>query len=92
MSICSSSKDLIEGDCSGIGCCQTTVPKGLKNFEASLISFDNHTNTSSFNPCGYAFLGDPGSYRFSVADLNDPTFYNRTVENVPVVLDWVVGD
>lgn len=93
ISRCSSSLDLIDGDCSGIGCCQTTVPKGLRDFNASLsATFSNHTNTSSFNPCGYAFLGDPGSYRFSASDLNDPSFNNRTMENVPLVLDWVVGN
>ncbi|XP_057801212.1 wall-associated receptor kinase 2-like [Salvia miltiorrhiza] len=92
ISICSSSQDLIDGDCSGVGCCQTVIPKGLKNFNASLVPLSNHTAIWSFDPCAYAFLGDSSSYRFSISDLNDPAFRNRTIENVPVVLDWAVGE
>lgn len=83
---------MIDGDCSGIGCCQTNVPKGLKNFNATILPLGNHSDVWSFNPCGYAFLGDPSSYRFSVSDLKDPSFANRTKENVSVILDWAVGE
>ncbi|GFQ00506.1 wall-associated receptor kinase 2 [Phtheirospermum japonicum] len=91
VSLCSSSQDLIEGDCSGIGCCQTAIPKGLKSFNANLGTLYSHARISSFNPCGYAFLGDPESYEFSATDLNDTGFQNRTIENVPVVLEWAIG-
>ncbi|KAL3622758.1 hypothetical protein CASFOL_033366 [Castilleja foliolosa] len=91
VSLCSSSQDLIEGDCSGIGCCQTAIPKGLKSFNANLGTLYRHTRIWSFDQCGYAFLGDPESYRFSANDLNDTGFQNRTIENVPVVLEWAIG-
>ncbi|KAL0333180.1 UNVERIFIED_CONTAM: Wall-associated receptor kinase [Sesamum angustifolium] len=91
VSLCSSREDLIEGDCSGIGCCQTAIPKGLKKFNSSLGSLNNHVNITSFDPCGYAFLGDPDHYRFSAHDLIDVSFQNWTIDNVPVVLDWAIG-
>ncbi|KAL0426230.1 UNVERIFIED_CONTAM: Wall-associated receptor kinase [Sesamum latifolium] len=91
VSVCSSNQDLIDGDCSGIGCCQTAIPKGLKRFNANLGTLYSHLNIWSFAPCGYAFLGDPDSFRFSVSDINDTAFQNRTIENVPVVLDWAIG-
>lgn len=31
-------------------------------------------------------------YKFRASDLNDPGFQNRTMMNVPVVLDWAVGN
>ncbi|KAK4432265.1 Wall-associated receptor kinase [Sesamum alatum] len=91
VSVCFSIDDLIDGDCSGIGCCQTAIPKGLKRFNTNLGTLYSHLNIWSFAPCGYAFLGDPDSFRFSVSDLNNTAFQNRTIENVPVVLDWAIG-
>ncbi|KAL0344439.1 UNVERIFIED_CONTAM: Wall-associated receptor kinase [Sesamum radiatum] len=91
VSLCSSSQDLIEGECSGIGCCQTAIPKGLKKFNVTVGSLSNHVDIWSFDPCGYAFLGDPDSYRFSASDLTDVNFQNWTTNNVPVVLDWAIG-
>ncbi|KAL0426225.1 UNVERIFIED_CONTAM: Wall-associated receptor kinase [Sesamum latifolium] len=91
VSLCSSSQDLIEGECSGIGCCQTAIPKGLKKFNVTVGSLSNHVDIWSFDPCGYAFLGDPDSYRFSASDLTDVSFQNWTTNNVPVVLDWAIG-
>ncbi|KAL2500227.1 Wall-associated receptor kinase 2 [Forsythia ovata] len=92
VSLCSNSEDLIEGECSGIGCCQTAIPKGLKKFNSNLGSLGNHKDIWSFDPCGYAFLGDQNSYTFHKSDLFDQTFQNRTTENVPVVIDWAIGD
>ncbi|KAK6125982.1 hypothetical protein DH2020_040290 [Rehmannia glutinosa] len=92
VSVCSNSGDLIDGECSGIGCCQTAIPRGLKQFNSFMGTLDRHVYISSFSPCGYAFLGDPESFRFSVFDLNDTSFSNRTIENVPLVLDWAIGN
>ncbi|XAR55803.1 Non-specific serine/threonine protein kinase [Bertholletia excelsa] len=47
----------------------------------------------SFAPCSYAFLGEHDHFRFQGAsDFSDPTFINRTLKTVPVVLDWVIGN
>lgn len=55
VSLCSNSRDVLDGFCSGIGCCQTSIPKGLKAFNAALSSLRNHTrvrpqHTCLFNP------------------------------------------
>ncbi|KAK6152532.1 hypothetical protein DH2020_015167 [Rehmannia glutinosa] len=89
--LCSSSEDLIEGECSGIGCCQTNIPKGLKSFRVNLGTLYSHTKIWSFDTCGYSFLGDPERFEFSGLDLNDTGFQNRTRQNVPVVLEWAIG-
>lgn len=82
---------MIDGDCTGIGCCQTAIPKGIKYFDASLGSLKNHTEVWSFDPCGYAFLGEQDGFTFHISDFRDPAFQNRTIDNIPVVLDWVIG-
>ncbi|XP_051131273.1 uncharacterized protein LOC127251579 [Andrographis paniculata] len=91
-SSCGKKEDIFEGDCRGIGCCQVSIPPGLTEIYGTVDSSDNHTNVSSFNPCGYAFLAEQDSFVFSSADLNDPAFENRTVENVSIAIDWAVGE
>ncbi|KAK4483768.1 hypothetical protein RD792_010971 [Penstemon davidsonii] len=93
VTMCSTAADVIGGNCSGIGCCQTSVPKGLKNYAAGPISLNNHTKVLSFNPCTYAFLGDPSEFDFrGASDLSDPNFMQRVKDNVRVVLDWAIGN
>lgn len=92
ISLCYAEKDILDGFCTGIGCCQISIPKGLRSFEASLGFVDNHTEVWSFDPCGYAFLGEQDRFTFHSSDLKDETFINRTVENVSILLDWVIGN
>ncbi|XP_023734843.2 wall-associated receptor kinase 2 [Lactuca sativa] len=91
---CSNANDVPDdGYCSGIGCCQTAIPKGLKFYQTTVLTIDNHTAVQSFNPCGLAFLGEEDSFQFGGArDLYNATeFYDRTIASVPVVVDWVIG-
>ncbi|KAG9134131.1 hypothetical protein Leryth_004821 [Lithospermum erythrorhizon] len=94
VTLCSKAEDVPnDGYCSGIGCCQTAVPRGLKYYYASVNSLSNHTKVQSFNPCSYAFLGEVDSFRFNgVSDMKDPLFFNKTIANVPIVLDWAIGN
>ncbi|KAL0451001.1 UNVERIFIED_CONTAM: Wall-associated receptor kinase [Sesamum latifolium] len=92
VSLCSAREDLLDGYCTGIGCCQTSIPKGLQSFAGLLGSLGYHTDVWSFNPCGYTFLAEEESFTFHPSDLQDDTFRNRTIENVPIVLDWVIGN
>nr|GEW56396.1 hypothetical protein [Tanacetum cinerariifolium] len=93
--LCSKSSDVIEGECSGNGCCQTSITRGLTYYNVTLNTFNQHINVSEFNNCGYAFLGEEGTFRFGGAkDLyttTDSDLYNRVRYSVPVVLDWVIA-
>ncbi|KAK4432263.1 Wall-associated receptor kinase-like 2 [Sesamum alatum] len=88
---CTTKDIILEGYCNGIGCCQIPIPKGLRRFRNSVDSFSNHSSVWPFNPCGYSFLGDLNSFTFHSSDLTDPTFIVRTIDNVPIILDWVIG-
>ena len=87
VSYCNDLSSIVNGTCSGIGCCQTAIPKGLKRMETTLSSLRNHTATWNVSPCSYAFLVDQQQFVFNVTDLND--FYMR--KHVPVVMDWAIG-
>lgn len=93
VSLCSKAEDVQDGYCSGIGCCQTSIPRGLKYYFASLSTLKNHTTVFSFDPCSYAFLGEQDRFIFrGASDFSDPNFQQRTLATVPIVLDWAIGN
>ncbi|GER54431.1 wall-associated kinase family protein [Striga asiatica] len=92
VSLCSRAGDVTAaGGCSGIGCCQTSLPRGIKFYLTDLTSLRNHTQVASFDPCSYAFLGEKERFVFRGADdLSDPNFMDRVLDTVPIVLDWAL--
>ncbi|KAG8063956.1 hypothetical protein GUJ93_ZPchr0004g40374 [Zizania palustris] len=85
-------KSATNGTCSGIGCCQTPIPKGLDYY---LIWFDVNTmNTSGIynrTPCSYAVLMDASNFTFSTTYLTSPMEFNNSYGGqAPVVLDWAI--
>ncbi|XP_055812682.1 wall-associated receptor kinase 2-like [Solanum dulcamara] len=94
-SFCTNSSEInvVEGRCMGTGCCQIEIPKGLKYFNTTMESVENHTTIWSFNGCGYAFLGEARSFQFrGVEDLTDNNLTKRILDNIPIVLDWAIGN
>ncbi|KAI7980178.1 Wall-associated receptor kinase 2 [Camellia lanceoleosa] len=78
-----------EGPCSGIGCCQTQIPNGVKTLDMSIQSVYNYSYSSKFSPCNYIFLARKDWFDFSTIDLIRLTNVDR---KPPTVLDWVVGE
>ncbi|CAA2956298.1 Serine threonine kinase [Olea europaea subsp. europaea] len=88
ISLCDKKDDLVNGSCSGLGCCHIPIPKQVRTVNVTLGSFDNFTNVSDFNNCGYAFLAEESAFNFSASSLFDL----RNVKKLPRVVDWVVGE
>ncbi|KAK1270470.1 Wall-associated receptor kinase 5 [Acorus gramineus] len=88
VSVCTDESSVTNGTCSGIACCQTAIPAGLKRFDSTLGQLVSYNATWSFSPCGYAFLIDQDEYVFSVPDL----IGFRARRRVPTVLDWAIGN
>jgi hypothetical protein len=84
---CDRIDSVVNGSCSGLGCCQTSIAEGIWEFNLTVSSYNNHSEVRSFNPCGFVFLVEEEAYNFSSLDLQQ--LQNR--EKVPVVLDWAVG-
>ncbi|CAN6553462.1 unnamed protein product [Malus baccata var. baccata] len=72
--------------CSGVGCCQTKIPSGLKNQTVELNSYYNHSHVWEFNPCSYAFLVQEGEFNFNSTSFRE---LNYTTQ-VPAIIDWVI--
>ncbi|KAE8100175.1 hypothetical protein FH972_018100 [Carpinus fangiana] len=80
---CPTFKNVVNGSCSGVGCCELGFPDGLKNISTVEVnSFNNHSNVWDFNPCGYE-----GQFNFTADHLK-----NYTNQTVPLVLDWAVSN
>ncbi|KAM4080576.1 hypothetical protein ACJW30_11G027900 [Castanea mollissima] len=85
---CESTRFMVNGSCTGVGCCEVDIPKGLKNVTLESRSFQNHKIVENFNPCGYAFISKQDTFNFSIDSL-------RTLRNqkmMPMVLDWAIGN
>nr|CAB3480648.1 unnamed protein product [Digitaria exilis] len=86
------------GLCTGVGCCQSTIPAGLDYYEPYILDFLPGQGDPIFiantTTCRYVFLVES---EWLNTTYNDRAYLNRTGEfDVPLVLDWavrnVVGD
>ncbi|CAN6553474.1 unnamed protein product [Malus baccata var. baccata] len=74
--------------CSGVGCCLTKIPSGLKNQTVILGSYSNHTDVWEFNPCSYAFLVQEGEFNFNSTSFRELNVTTR----LPAIIDWEIGN
>ncbi|XP_073286034.1 wall-associated receptor kinase 2-like [Primulina huaijiensis] len=86
--ICYAEDDLEQGSCSGVGCCQTSIPKQVRRVELTLGSYDNYSLVKDFNNCSHAFLVEETSFSFSPENLTNL----NSVEKLPMVADWAIGN
>ncbi|XP_073111397.1 wall-associated receptor kinase 2-like isoform X2 [Elaeis guineensis] len=92
VSVCHSSESLTNGACSGIGCCQTSIPKGINFYN---VTFDGNFNNSqvwNFNPCSFAVLAEVDWLNFSTAYITTRELNETNGGRAPVVLDWAIGN
>ncbi|KAI9099637.1 hypothetical protein K1719_024642 [Acacia pycnantha] len=72
VSSCSNETRFKEGACSGVGCCETSFPEAIRNYNISLSSFNNYTKMRDFNPCSYAFIAKKGNDHGWATQIIDP--------------------
>ncbi|KAK4388828.1 Wall-associated receptor kinase-like 2 [Sesamum angolense] len=77
-------EELSDGSCSGIGCCQASIPKGLQYIATAMLLLNNQSDNDNFNPCGYSFLAEQNRYSFRASDISDTSFIKRTMDTVPL--------
>ncbi|KAK4786489.1 hypothetical protein SAY86_003178 [Trapa natans] len=88
LSVCNDLADVTNGTCSGIGCCQASIPKNVMRYDIYLDQYANHSGVSEFNPCSYAFVAENGYFAFSTEYL----LKSMADEMVPLIIDWSIGD
>ncbi|RWW75005.1 hypothetical protein BHE74_00017000 [Ensete ventricosum] len=63
--MCNEELSLVNGSCSGIGCCQTSIPNGLTDYTVSFDSNFNNSGVFNFSRCSYAVLLEANRFNFS---------------------------
>ncbi|KAG6626122.1 hypothetical protein I3843_15G024500 [Carya illinoinensis] len=87
ISFCGNSSGLVNGSCSGLGCCHSAIPENTTNYNLAVQSiYTNGSSRTSGQSCGLGFIGETQAYNFSTLDFTNLT--NR--ETVPLVLDWAI--
>ncbi|KAL3845641.1 hypothetical protein ACJIZ3_003044 [Penstemon smallii] len=86
--MCDARDDLEPGSCTGVGCCQTSIPKDVWEVNLTMRSYNNNRNVWGFNDCNYAFLVAESAFAFSPENFTNL----RNVEKLPMVADWAVGN
>ncbi|KAK6115518.1 hypothetical protein DH2020_007787 [Rehmannia glutinosa] len=86
--MCDAEDDLAEGSCTGLGCCQTSIPKEVWRVELTLKSYENYSYVWGFNNCSYGFVVEESAFTFSPKNLTNL----RNVERLPMVIDWAIGN
>ncbi|XP_072957464.1 putative wall-associated receptor kinase-like 16 [Typha angustifolia] len=86
---CYNVESLTNESCSGIGCCQTAIPKEINYYE---VWFENNLTSSdvrNFSPCSYAFLVEADRFNFSTNYVTTTELFGK---QVPVVVEFAFGN
>ncbi|KAH9607353.1 hypothetical protein KSS87_010610, partial [Heliosperma pusillum] len=81
---------VVEGECTGIGCCEASLPNGIANINVTVSSFLNHT-TVDFNPCSVAYAVAKDAFKFKKSNLTQNTGFYEKNPLYPVVFNWGIG-
>uniref|UniRef100_K3ZP23 Protein kinase domain-containing protein n=1 Tax=Setaria italica TaxID=4555 RepID=K3ZP23_SETIT len=86
-------------ECTGLGCCQSSIPTNLSRIHIFWANDDSYTPTNvawEYSPCSFAFIAEKGWYNFTRSDLTrdaNKTFTDRVGDTtIPMVLDWSIRD
>ncbi|RLN33153.1 hypothetical protein C2845_PM03G31630 [Panicum miliaceum] len=76
-----------DNSCSGLGCCQTTIPKGMDfNFVGLGVIKDEEFGRR----CSYAVLTEAAAFRFRTTYITSTEFSDMAAGRAPAVLDWSI--
>ncbi|KAJ4801521.1 Wall-associated kinase family protein [Rhynchospora pubera] len=73
------------GSCSGIGCCQTSIPIGTYTIE---FLFDQNFSDFNAGPCNYAMLTEEDGFNFSTKYVTTDMLSGQYK---PAVFDWAIA-
>ncbi|XP_062223572.1 putative wall-associated receptor kinase-like 16 [Phragmites australis] len=87
---CSSTCDMApkNGSCSGAGCCQADLPKGVQYYQSFFYENYNTSQIWRTTPCNYITVMESAAFNFSTTYLTSSVFYDIDEGRSPVVMEW----
>ncbi|XP_074561900.1 wall-associated receptor kinase 2-like, partial [Curcuma longa] len=92
VSMCRDEQSIVNDSCSGMGCCQTSIPKNLRYYEVWFDENFDNSDTWRFSNCSYAVLLEAESFQFHSSYITTNQLMQINGDGVPVVLDWAIGN
>ncbi|KAJ3685243.1 hypothetical protein LUZ61_014407 [Rhynchospora tenuis] len=89
VSKCGNVESLTNGSCSGIGCCQISIPEGTNKISVYFDERYNNSEVYGFDPCGYAMLTEDETFTFNT---NYITTDQLLLQNTSAIIDWAIGN
>ncbi|KAF3342050.1 Wall-associated receptor kinase 3 [Carex littledalei] len=95
VTFCDPQGTFLGGSCSGLGCCQATLPGTLKSFDLQFKPFNVSNSSANFINCSAAFFSQRDDFksnqsRFLFQDFN--FYYPHSHDNNIIQLDWAIGN
>ncbi|XP_037431147.1 putative wall-associated receptor kinase-like 16 [Triticum dicoccoides] len=82
---------LMDGTCSGAGCCQVDVPTGVRFYNGNFDQSYNTTEIWHYSRCSYMVLMEKEAFNFRTSYVESTVFYDVYNGTVPLVLNWRAG-
>ncbi|KAJ4818543.1 Wall-associated kinase family protein [Rhynchospora pubera] len=82
---------VVNGSCSGMGCCEAIIPFWSKNYFILFDESENGFSISRASTCQYALFTEVGRFKFSTSYITTPRSFEKVVVNLSVALDWIIG-
>ncbi|XP_042446720.1 wall-associated receptor kinase 3-like [Zingiber officinale] len=96
LSMCEDEESIVGDSCSGMGCCQTSIPKNLRYYEVAFARGFNNSDIWNFSRCSYAALLEADQFQFQTSYISNITTNQLMQMNdngrMPVVMDWAIGN
>ncbi|KAL0556263.1 hypothetical protein IC582_004775 [Cucumis melo] len=89
VALCTNNSSIVDGSCSGTGCCELNIPNGLRSLSLAVgqLLDDRNGTFVKYNPCGYAFVVGEEGFKFKSSYIDN--FEDR---EVVAVVDWSIGN
>ncbi|CAL5001255.1 unnamed protein product [Urochloa decumbens] len=79
------------GSCSGAGCCQVNLPRGVRYYQGFFNPLYNTTARKWWTtPCNYVGVIANEAFNFSTNYLNSTVFYDKEGSQKPIVMEWAI--
>ncbi|XP_078170578.1 wall-associated receptor kinase 2-like [Carex rostrata] len=77
------------GSCSGIGCCQTDIPKGTITFSPTFDMRFENSEGRNYSPCSYAMVVEEAEFQMHPYYITTDALL---LAQMPIVFDWAIGN